>query len=186
MHSSIHADQLLRELALAIARNDVGAKRPTYEIVAGEGLTQSEYDAIATNPQFQRYVDAYTRELTESGFSFEAKNRVLAEASLPTLYHMAHDPETPAAVRRQIVADFVEWGKLKPKTGSEMVSGPGFSITINLPSTANSAPQTIVLEAPSPQISPEIAENPQILLENHVPTVFSEAEDYEYAGEDYF
>lgn len=186
MHSSIHADQLLRELALAIARNDVGAKRPTYEIVAGEGLTQSEYDAIATNPQFQRYVDAYTRELTESGFSFEAKNRVLAEASLPTLYHMAHDPDTPAAVRRQIVADFVEWGKLKPKTGSEMVSGPGFSITINLPSTANSAPQTIVLEAPSPKNSHEIAENPQILLENHVPIVFSEGEDYEYAGEDYF
>jgi hypothetical protein len=84
------------------------------------------------------------------------------------------------------VADFVEWGKLKPKTGSEMASGPGFSITINLPSTANSAQQTIVLEAPSPKNTPEIEEKTPILLENHVPIVFSEAEDYEYAGEDYF
>ncbi len=185
MHSSIHADQLLRELALAIARNDVGAKRPTYEIVAGEGLTQTEYDAIATNPQFQRYVDAYTRELTESGFSFEAKNRVLAEASLPTLYHMAHDPDTPAAVRRQIVADFVEWGKLKPKTGSEMTSGPGFSITINIPQVGQTPPKTLVFEAETGKNTPKNDEIPLISAEKHVPIAFSEAEDYEYAGEDY-
>lgn len=158
-NSAILADQFLRDLALAIARNQVGAMRPTHEVIAGEGVTQTEYDHISTNPQFKRYVDSYCTELRENGFSFEAKARVLAEGSLPMMYHMAHDPETPAAVRRQIVADLVEWGKLKPKNDVSTAAGPGFSITINIPSTTDSSPKTLVLEAENVENTPKI---PQI------------------------
>ena len=159
--SAIIGDQLLRELALAIARNQVGAMRPTHEVIAGEGITQTEYDLISQNPQFQRYVDSYCAELRDNGFSFEAKARVLAEGSLPMLYHMAHDSDTPAAVRRQIVADLVEWGKLKPKNDVSTAAGPGFSITINIPNTASSTEKTIVLESEEPQNTPKITQKPQ-------------------------
>jgi hypothetical protein len=180
MNNSINADQVLRELALAIARNNVGAMRPIAEILAGEGLTQSEYDAISANPQFKRYVDSYTKEMQESGFSFAAKSRILAEDLLPTAYHMVRDPDTPAAVRAKIIENFVEWGDLKPKNSAISTAGPGFSITINIPSTANSSPKTIVLEAESTEISPKIAENVQ------KPVLFlAEDENYEYAGDDY-
>lgn len=190
MHSSIHADQLLRELALSIARNSVGAMRPTHEIVAGEGLTQTEYDQIAANPQFQRYVDMYTKELRDSGFSFSAKARVLAEDLLPTLYHMAKDDDVPAAVRRQAITDIVEWAELKPKTNQIAQSGPGFSITINLPSTANSPQQTMILEAKTTEISektPVLLENDDLSAEklHHAPIQLVEDDDYVYAGDDY-
>ena len=200
MHSSINADQLLRELALSIARNSVGAMRPTHEIVAGEGLTQTEYDAIAANPQFQRYVDMYVKELKDSGFSFSAKARVLAEDLLPTLYHMAKDLETPAAVRRQAITDIVEWAELKPKTNALAQTGPGFSITINIPSTANSPQQTLILEAESPKIddfSSKMLENdsfegltgdfelPNAEKVQKAPLFLLEDENYEYGGEDY-
>lgn len=183
MHSSINADQLLRELALSIARNSVGAMRPTHEVVAGEGLTQTEYDAIAANPQFQRYVDMYVKELKDSGFSFSAKARVLAEDLLPTLYHMAKDDDVPAAVRRQAITDIVEWAELKPKTNAVAPSGPGFSITINIPSTANTPQQTLILEAESPKIDDFSSK----MLENRekTPILLSEDDDYEYGGEDY-
>lgn len=183
MHSSINADQLLRELALSIARNSVGAMRPIHEIVAGEGLTQTEYDQIAANPQFQRYVDMYVKELKDSGFSFSAKARVLAEDLLPTLYHMAKDVDVPAAVRRQAITDIVEWAELKPKTNAVAASGPGFSITINLPSTANSPQQTLILEAETP----EIAEKTPNLLEHDQksPILLAEDDNYVYAGDDY-
>lgn len=187
MHSSIHADQLLRELAISIARNSVGAMRPIHEVVAGEGLTQTEYDQIAANPQFQRYVDMYVKELKDSGFSFSAKARVLAEDLLPTLYHMAKDSDVPAAVRRQAITDIVEWAELKPKTNQIAQTGPGFSITINIPSTANSPQQTMILEAKTP----EIVENTPFLLEEtqktgvFEPITLAEPEDYEYAGDDY-
>lgn len=157
--SAITADQFLRDLALAIARNQVGAMRPTHEVIAGEGITQTEYDLISTNPQFQRYVDSYCAELRDNGFSFEAKARVLAEGSLPMLYHMANDSDTPAAVRRQIVADLVEWGRLKPKNDAGTAAGPGFSITINIPNSAESSPKTIVLEAETPQNTPKNTPN---------------------------
>ena len=180
MNNSINADQVLRELALAIARNNVGAMRPIAEILAGEGLTQQEYDAISVNPQFTRYVESYTTEMKESGFSFAAKSRILAEDLLPTAYHMVRDPDTPAAVRAKIIENFVEWGDLKPKNSAISTAGPGFSITINIPSTANTSPKTIVLEAETPEKAPQIAENVQKT------TLFlAEDENYEYAGDDY-
>jgi hypothetical protein len=180
MNNSINADQVLRELALAVARNTVGAARPIAEILAGEGLTQSEYDAISANPQFKRYVDSYTKEMQESGFSFAAKSRILAEDLLPTAYHMVRDPDTPAAVRAKIIENFVEWGDLKPKNSAISTAGPGFSITINIPSTANSSPKTIVLEAESTEIDVKTSKTAE-----YAPILLVEDENYEYAGDDY-
>ncbi len=180
MNSAIQADQLLRELALAIARNQVGAQRPTHEVIAGEGITPAEYQLISTNPQFQRYVDTYCNDLRESGFSFAAKAKILAEDLLATSYHMARDPDVPAAVRAKIHENFVEWADLKPKKDVQQLSGPGFSITINLPSTANSAPKTLVLEAETPQNAIEMAETSE-----KTPILLVEGDDYEYAGDDY-
>jgi hypothetical protein len=180
MHSSIHSDQVLRELALSIARNTVGAQLPIHGVIAGEGLTQTEYDQIAANPQYKRYLEAYTTELKENGFSFAAKSRVLAEDLLPVAYHMAKDPDVPAATRAKMIENLVDWGDLKPKNTANSTAGPGFSITINLPSTANSAPKTLVLEAETPENPPQIAETPQ-----KTPILLVEADDYEYAGDDY-
>jgi hypothetical protein len=197
MHSSIHSDQLLRELALSIARNSVGASLPIHQIAAGEGLTQTEYDQIAANPQFQRYVDMYVKELKDTGFSFSAKARVLAEDLLPTLYHMAKDTDVPAAVRRQAITDIVEWAELKPKTNALAQTGPGFSITINLPSVGNAAPQTMVLEAKATDVEPKMIENdsfealtgdfelPNAEKLQKTPLFLAEGENYEYAGDDY-
>jgi hypothetical protein len=197
MHSSIHSDQLLRELALSIARNQVGAMLPIHSVVAGEGLTQTEYDQIAANPQFQRYVEMYVKELKDTGFSFSAKARVLAEDLLPTLYHMAKDTDVPAAVRRQAITDIVEWAELKPKTNQIAQTGPGFSITINLPSVGNAPPQAIVLEANATEIEPKMVENddfealtgdfelPNAEKLQKTPLFLAEPENYEYAGDDY-
>ena len=180
MNNSINADQVLRELALAIARNNVGAMRPIAEILAGEGLTQQEYDDISANPQFKRYVESYSTEMKENGFSFAAKSRILAEDLLPAAYHMVRDPDIPAAVRVKIIENFVEWGELKPKNNAISTAGPGFSITINLPNTANSAQKTIVLEAETPKIDAKTSKTAE-----YTPILLAEDEDYEYAGDDY-
>ncbi len=181
MHSAIHADQLLRSVALAVARNAVGAMRPEHEIAASEGITVTELAAIQQNPQFQRYVDAFSTELRESGFSFAAKCRVLAEDLLPNAYHMVKDPDVPAAVRAKVIENLVEWADLKPKRdNATTLPGTGFSITINLPSTAQIA-------------SGKTAEIVEVSTENYVEStssaprlVFDEPEDYEYAGDDVY
>jgi hypothetical protein len=182
VHSSIHADQVFRQLALSVARNNLGAMRPVHEIAAAEGLTPTEYDGIAANPLFKRYLEAYTKELQDNGFSIQAKSRLLAEDLLPTMYHLARDPDAPAAARVKIFENFVELADAKPKA-TAVAPGAGFSITINIPQVGQQAPQTLVLEANSP-------ENPQKALEeaprNTLAALqFAEPEDYEYAGEDY-
>ena len=79
-----------------------------------------------------------------------------------------------------MIENLVDWGDLKPKNSLGQASGPGFSITINLPSTPNSAPKTLVLEAETPQNTPEIAE-----IVQKTPILLIEDENYEYAGDDY-
>lgn len=180
MHPSINADQLLRSLALSIARNNVGAQLPIHAVLVSEGLVQSEYDEVAKNPQFQTYVTQYEAELKESGFSFAAKSRVLAEDLLPTAYHMARDPDVPAATRAKMIENLVEWGDLKPKNSSNQLAGPGFSITFNIPNLSQNAPQTLVLEAETPEkplvSDQKLTKTPLFTLE--------EPEDYVYAGDD--
>jgi hypothetical protein len=93
---------------------------------------------------------------------------------------MARDPDVPAAVRAKILENLVDWGDLKPKNTSNAGAGPGFSITINIPTVGQTPAKTIVLEAETPQKAQEmplVAEKQQILL--------IEDENYEYAGDDY-
>lgn len=142
MHPSIAADQNLRELALSEARNTLGPNEPLSVFLSHECLTLPEYEAIARNPQYQRYLKDFKADLTENGFSFSAKARVLAEDLLADIYRMAKDVDTPAAMRVKTLENLVDWGKLAPKTTADVASGPGYSITISL----NGAPKTTVID----------------------------------------
>jgi hypothetical protein len=182
MNRSISADVFLRDLALAIARNQVGAAAPTHEVLAAEGVTQQEYDAIKTNPTFSGYVTAYVKELTDSGFSFAAKCRVLAEELLADSYHMAKDPDVPAAVRAKVVENLVKWGDLEPRKNVEAVSGPGFSITINIPGATPTVASQRTADA-------DVVDVPTLTLptktKKETGIYIDEPESYEYAGDDY-
>ena len=199
MNSAIDADQTLRELALAVARNAVGPNNPLPTVLAGEAITQSEYDRIAVNPTFQKYVAGYTKDLTENGFSFAAKAQVLAESLLPTAYKLVMDSEVAGPARVKMMENLVDWAGLKPKAQSAVVgSGTGFSITINIPSAgialqANQHSVTMgrpadaievpVIEVPT---APETMQAPAVPPSSKRPSVvrFDEPEDYEYAGDD--
>jgi hypothetical protein len=140
MYPAIREDLNLRELALSEARNAVGPDEPVATWLLQERLTQAEYDEIAKNAIYKGYVTAYKAELVESGFSFTAKAKILAEDLLSDMYHMAKDDDTPAQVRLKVLENLVDWGKLAPKSDSMTAAGAGFSVTINL---GGSAPKTI-------------------------------------------
>jgi hypothetical protein len=154
MHPSILADQSLRELALAEARNAVGANEPLSVFLSHECLTLQEYEAISKNPQYQRYLKDFKQELSENGFSFSAKARVLAEDLLADIYRMAKNVDTPAAMRVKTLENLVDWGKLAPKMTTEVGSGPGYSITINL----NGAQKTTTVDVQATDVTPKKTE----------------------------
>jgi len=166
IHSEIYADTLLRSVALSVATNHSGSNRAIQEILSSEGITTQAYSKIAKNPMYKRYLDNYTRELQESGFSFSAKCKVLAEDLLPIAYEMARDPNVPPATRAKMVENLVDWADLKPKNNMQVnAGGSGFSISFNFPQNDQ---QTAILDDED-VIDAEIAEIeelPSVLLEN--------------------
>lgn len=142
MYNAVQQDTYLQSLALAVARNTVGADLPLADVLKREGVSQQEYAHISANNTYQKYLTAYTKELTENGFSFSAKARVLAEDLLPNLYYIARDMDSPAPSRIKAIENLVEWGELKPKENARATMGAGFSINIVLPD-GNSQSATI-------------------------------------------
>lgn len=212
MQNAVRADVFLKSLALAVARNEVGAARPIAEVLKTEGIQLAEYQDIEQNPTFQSYLSKYTQELKESGFSFEAKCKLLAEDMLPGFYHLGRDPDTPAPVRAKVMEQLVKWANLEPKNDIALGGNAGFSINIVLPGDTSGETTTITAniqqnqptedtDSESEAIDAEFSEitdnetvqepsdTPQRTLQSTndlLAIFFDETEDYEYAGDDVY
>lgn len=202
MQQAVRADLFLQSLALSVARNAVGAQQSITSVLKAEGITQQEYNDIENNPTYQGYLAKYKQELTDSGFSFEAKCRVLAEDMLPGFYHLGRDPDTPAPVRAKVMEQLVKWANLEPKTDIALGGNAGFSINIVLPEGGNGEKTTITAEikpATPEESEPDAldGEFDEITDDETVPALpftqkdllaefFDESEEYEYAGEDVY
>ena len=123
------------QLALAIARNQVGEKLPISDILASEGVPVSAFEQLLGDPVFTQEVKKLAKDLTEHGFGFQTKCRVMAEDLLQTKYKIIKNQDTPAAVRMKGIESLVKWADLEPKTDATLggPGGPQFSINIVVP-----------------------------------------------------
>lgn len=209
MQNAVRADLFLRSLALAVARNAVGANLDINEVLKSEGIQLSEYQDIEKNPTYQGYLSKYKQELVESGFSFEAKCKLLAEDMLPGFYYLGRDPDTPAAVRAKVMEQMVKWANLEPKNDVSLGGSGGFSINIVLPNDSGGEPTTITAEIQPKELAsesedekdaiegefddvsgednaPDTAEYPKLTTGDILSAFFEESEDYQYAGDDVY
>lgn len=145
MDSTLLNEEHLKTLALAVARNKVGPNDPIEEILAAQCTSPDEFTALLTDPLFKRYVREYVAELTEKGVSFVMKARILAEAGLPVMHHIVLDNDAPATSRVRAQELLTEWGQCVPKDAVN-AAGPGFSITVNIPSLPSAS---IQVDAPA-------------------------------------
>lgn len=209
MQNAVRADLFLKSLALSVARNTVGANLDIQEVLKSEGIQLVEYQDIEKNSTYQGYLSKYKQELVDSGFSFEAKCRVLAEDMLPGFYSLGRDPDTPAAVRAKVMEQMVKWANLEPKNDIALGGNAGFSINIVLPSDSGGEPTTITAEIQPKEVASgsedeqdalegefdsvsdeqdesESLEQPQMLGSDILSAFFDESEDYQYAGDDVY
>lgn len=209
MQNAVRADLFLRSLALAVARNAVGANLDINEVLKSEGIQLTEYQDIEKNPTYQGYLSKYKQELVESGFSFEAKCKLLAEDMLPGFYHLGRDPDTPAPVRAKVMEQMVKWANLEPKNDVSLGGSGGFSINIVLPSDSGGETTTITAEIQAKELSngsgdekdaiegefddvsgddnaPDKENYPKLTTGDILSAFFEESEDYQYAGDDVY
>lgn len=135
---SVHTEIDKSQLALAVARNQVGEKLPIKDILLAEGVSEDKFEHYLNDPLFTAEVKRLAKELTENGFSFQAKCRVLAEDLLRDKYAIIKDPDTPAAVRMKGIESLVKWGDLEPRPAALQPGQqqPTFAINIVIPPAA--------------------------------------------------
>ena len=81
--------------------------------------------------QLTQVLETYRRD----GSMIREKSRVLVETWLDQIYPRLMDPDIPTSGLIEIGKTLIELGDLKPKNAVQAYTGgPGFSITINIPS----------------------------------------------------
>lgn len=90
--------------------------------------------------EIQQVLDVYRRD----GSMIREKAKVLVEEWLDKVYPRMMDPELPTSALMEIGKTLIELGDLKPKKDlATQNTGPGFSITINIPQSDGKPPITI-------------------------------------------
>lgn len=145
--NSLSRELDLQSVALEVARNEVGMKLPMKELLPTLGLSEQQFLAISKDRLFVRQVRAFKKELEDTGMSFQMKARIQAEELLKKQWAVIHDPMTPPQVAVKAIENTVRWAGLDAKTvDASAQKGPGFNITINVPSAPALQEKAVVLD----------------------------------------
>ncbi|HUT61938.1 MAG TPA: hypothetical protein VNA25_29215 [Phycisphaerae bacterium] len=135
------------QVALSVARNQVGPRRPVEELIADLGLTEHTFELLCEDHLFKRKVREFAKELIDNGSSFALKAQVQAVELLKTNYKIAKDPDTPPNVAVQAINSVVRWAGFDRRPegdGNDGANRPKISINISL--GENGPPTTRTIE----------------------------------------
>ena len=107
-----------------------------HAVFANYGLGDSEALALVGNAAFVATIQRYKEEIGASGVSFRLKAKIQAEDLLSHSYIIATDPETPAAVRADLIKWTARMADLEPKQDKNAGTGGGFSLNITFAGAA--------------------------------------------------
>ncbi len=114
------------------------------------------------------------------------KSRALIEVGLDKVYPRLVDPDIPTSALMEIMKYLAEIGDMKPKKEAvQAATGPGFSITINIPQAGGAPPITI--EGTATPVSTEFddeddedEEEPTLALTGEPPEVNFNTLDFQF------
>jgi len=89
------------------------------EVAEAHNLSPEALARLYENPTFRKELAQVSREVRENGVSFSTRAAALAEDGLTTMYHVLHNPETPASTRLAIFDALAKYGKLTPEKAKE-------------------------------------------------------------------
>lgn len=105
----------------------------TRQICEEYGIDEDEWELIRHEPLFLADLKRALEMLQQEGMSFKVKAQLQASEILKTSWRMIHSPDTPPAVRANMISATVRWaGYDQPSQASTGAAGSGFSININL------------------------------------------------------
>jgi len=131
MRLPIHTAQLTEhDIAIALAKNQLGAKLPAQDFVDAHGIQLYEVQALSKSEHFISLVAAYKKELQEDNEGIRLKSAIALEACIPRLYKMVQHYGTPPAA---VVSGVKQLAEMAGVTREEKaIAGTGFSVNIDL------------------------------------------------------
>jgi hypothetical protein len=117
-----------QELILAIA---MGMEDPK-EVASRYGYEGLKWEMLTAWKPFTDAVAAKRAELETSGITFKIKAKALTEDVFEDAYRIARGNDATLLQKLEFVKLGAKLGDMEPKTNTQAVAGPGFSITINV------------------------------------------------------
>lgn len=104
----------------------------TRDVCEAYGILEDEWELIRHDPTFLADLQRAVEMLKEEGMSFRVKAKLQAEELLKTSWRLMHDPNTPPAVRADLIKSTMRWAQYDtPPSANAAAAGAGFSIAIN-------------------------------------------------------
>lgn len=118
------------------------------EICELHGISEGQLTTFLSHPLFQKEVATLRKDMKESGATFKAKARILAEHLIDRMYAIVTDDATPVAIRMKGVENVVRWAGYDRKpvddTPVESTSSKVPSIEIVLNNHNHSPPERTI------------------------------------------
>lgn len=116
---------MIREVATGLEDGKDIAKR--------YGFDEADWEEIKDREDFNAAVTKVRAEMERSGQTFRLKAAVMADSLMDNMYKHAMDADTPVKDKAAALQLLTRVGELEPKASVQANAGPGFSITINIP-----------------------------------------------------
>jgi hypothetical protein len=113
-------------LAIELAMGEASVK----DICEAYGVTRDRFAQLVKLPGFVKQYEDAKKMLQTEGMSFRAKARLQAEEYLKTSWAIVHNPNTPSAVKADLIKQTWRVAGLEPKEGASV--GSAMQININL------------------------------------------------------
>jgi len=147
----INSELDLEAIAVEVARNEAGARLPISELLAGLGIDEDWFVAVTKDPVFKKKVSKLKKQIEDDGVSFSMKAHISAEASLPTVHRIVNHPDTPPMAALKGMELLTRWASLDKTGVTTDGAGTGFSLNINLSTTADAQPKITVEKDVTPE-----------------------------------
>lgn len=101
-------------------------------VAARHDLSVEQYYELVKQPWFQVQLATKRAEFEKNGVTFRAKAAWMAGDLLDQVYIQASSPDASLNQKHEVLKTLIKAGGLEPKDEKEKVSGPSFSINIDL------------------------------------------------------
>lgn len=121
-----------QQVALALARNSLGAQLSVAAFVASLGIERDELAALMQSKHFKQMVAAYRAELQKDNEGVKLKAAIALEDCLPVLHKIAQNERTTGLTAVAAIKELREISGVSRQEAVATGGGSGFSLTIDL------------------------------------------------------